>query len=259
MDKTLGFIILRHVKDTQSSKFWILSHQSIRKFYKDNKIIIIDDNSDYSFIDEDYQNSLENTSIIKSQFPKRAELLPFYYYSKNKFFDIAVIVQDSVFINSKIDFYTNKFKFLWHITSHQWDYPEKEREIISSLKNNENILKLHRSKLWRGCFGSMVSINYNFLKKIDDKHSLSNMLNIVMCRYDRIAFERVIACILLSDGFSQTLEKSNNRKFIYKNCKELNNNISYTGDIIGYCKYRSRFEEIEKLKHLPIIKIWYDR
>ena len=128
MDKTLGFIILRYVKDTQSSKFWISSHQYIRKFYKDNKIIIIDDNSDYTFIDEDYQNSLENTSIIKSEFPKRAELLPFYYYSKNKFFDIAVIVHDSVFINSKIDFYTDTFKFLWHFNSHQWDLPEREKQ-----------------------------------------------------------------------------------------------------------------------------------
>tara|TARA_R110000851_G_scaffold169164_3_gene315317 strand:- start:247 stop:495 length:249 start_codon:yes stop_codon:yes gene_type:complete len=82
MDKTLGFIILRYVKDTQSSKFWISSHQYIRKFYKDNKIIIIDDNSDYTFIDEDYQNSLENTSIIKSEFPKRGELLPYYYAKK---------------------------------------------------------------------------------------------------------------------------------------------------------------------------------
>ena len=81
MDKTLGFIILRYVKDTQSSKFWISSHQYIRKFYKDNKIIII-----------------------------------------------AVIVHDSVFINSKIDFYTDTFKFLWHFNSHQWDLPEREKQ-----------------------------------------------------------------------------------------------------------------------------------
>lgn len=258
MDKTLGFIILRHVKDSKSSKFWVLSHQYIRKFYKDNKIIIIDDNSDYSFIDEDYQNSLENTSIIKSEFPKRGELLPYYYYAKNKFFDIAVILHDSVFINKEIDFYTDKFKFLWHFSKHRWDRPKKEIKIISSLKNNENILKLHKSKRWKGCFGCMSSINHDFLKKLDDKHSLSNMLDLVIRREDRMALERVIACILLSDDFSQGLEEKLTRGRIIRKISD-NRIVSYQGEILTYCRWGITFEQLEQMNHLPMIKIWYGR
>ena len=260
MTKTIGFIILRHVKDAKSGKFWVLSHQSIRKFYKDNKIIIIDDDSNYNFIDKSYEDSLKNTMVIKSEFPHRAELLPYYYYSKNKFFDVAVIVQDSVFINSEINFFTEDFKFLWHIKQHRWDFPEKEREIISSLNNNQDILDLHKSRIWKGCFGAMVSVNYNFLKRIDNEHDISKMIPSIKSRDYRIAFERVIACIFLSKTNTFTfLKKTGGRKFSKKNIKGENRILSYMGDIISYCHYGTDFDNIEKLIHLPIIKIWYGR
>ena len=120
---------------------------------------------------------------------------------------------------------------------------ERETKIISSLKNNENILKLHKSRLWKGCFGCM---------------SLSNMLELVMCREDRKAVERVIACILLSDNFSQVLKGK--LTYIHFIKKYLNyKTISYQGEIHRYCRWGIRFEELEKMKHLPIVKIWYGR
>ena len=135
---------------------------------------------------------------------------------------------------------------------------ERETKIISSLKNNENILKLHKSRLWKGCFGCMSFINHDFLKKLDDKHSLSNMLELVMCREDRKAVERVIACILLSDNFSQVLKGK--LTYIHFIKKYLNyKTISYQGEIHRYCRWGIRFEELEKMKHLPIVKIWYGR
>ena len=45
------------------------------------------------------------TFIIQNDFPKRGELMPYYYYLHNKLFDTAVIIHDSVFINKYIDFF----------------------------------------------------------------------------------------------------------------------------------------------------------
>ena len=60
------FVILRHVtKDLDDScEIWKECYKSIRLFYS-NKIIIIDNNSDYSIIKNNIE--LDNCEIIKSE------------------------------------------------------------------------------------------------------------------------------------------------------------------------------------------------
>lgn len=41
----VGFIILRHVTDEKINNYWNLCYRSIRKYYPENLIMIIDDNS----------------------------------------------------------------------------------------------------------------------------------------------------------------------------------------------------------------------
>ena len=47
-----GFIILRHVNNKQTNQLWKINIKNIRKFYN-NKIYIIDDNSNEDFLDEE--------------------------------------------------------------------------------------------------------------------------------------------------------------------------------------------------------------
>ena len=105
----VGFIILRHVNSELTNKCWIRSINSIRQYYPENNILIIDDNSDYNFLTE---NNFYKTTIIESEYTKRGELLPFYYYLNNKLFDVAVIIHDSVFINKYIDLNVDKYQIL---------------------------------------------------------------------------------------------------------------------------------------------------
>ena len=97
----VGFIILRHVRDELTNKYWIKCIECIRKYYPYHKILIIDDNSNYDFISK---IEYANTFVIRGEYPGRGELLPYYYYLTNKLFDTAVIIHDSVFINNYIDF-----------------------------------------------------------------------------------------------------------------------------------------------------------
>ena len=46
---SVGFIITRHVNNESVNKVWISCVQQIRKSYPTNKIVIIDDNSNYEF------------------------------------------------------------------------------------------------------------------------------------------------------------------------------------------------------------------
>jgi len=234
--KTLGFIITRHVTNKRIDEYWNMSYDSIRKFYPDNHIIIIDDNSNEEFVTT---CELHNTTIIKSEYPGRGELLPYYYYLENKLFDIAVIIHDSVFVNKYIDEFNEvkTFKMFWHF-KHFWDHVENESSILSVYKD-QNLLNFHNNtSLWNGCFGGMGIISHDYLKSIDAQFPIKLLLPLILNRYNRMSFERIIGVLL-----QYNLGKID----------------SLLGDIHDYCAWELKIEQIEHVKHLPIIKVWTGR
>lgn len=235
--KTIGFIILRHVNSEITDSYWKESYKRIRQFYPDNKILLIDDNSNYEYIDIEFESMLENTTIVKSEYYGRGELLPYIYFLKYKHCDVACIIHDSVFVNKTVDLYTDTYSILWEF-EHNWDQPTNEKELINTLNNNNELLKFHKNKhLWKGCFGGMSVINYNFLKSLNDKYNLKNMIPVVKTRYNRMSFERVIATILQSNSPKKCL----------------------FGNIHKYCPWGLKIHQINKYNHLPFIKVWTGR
>jgi len=229
-----GFIMTRHVNSYKSNRLWNHSYNCIRRFYPENIIIIIDDSSNYEYVKE-YQ-PLYKTTIINSAYQRRGELLPYIFYLNTKFFDKAVIIHDSVFINSLIDTDIEDYKILWDF-EHDWDQIEDERKMISLF--NDKILSdfYENKKLWKGCFGAMCIITHDYLKKINIKYDMAKLLGSVLTRYNRCSFERVIACLL-------QLNKINKSMF---------------GDIHLYGKHGVSFDEKDINLHLPIIKVWSGR
>ena len=229
----LGFIILRHVNNEQTNNYWLKSYSCIRKFYPETTIVIIDDNSDFNFITNE---ALYKTIIILSSFPKRGELLPYYYYLKYAFFKKAVIIHDSVFINKYFDFSTvENYKFLWEFDS---KITEKDELNMISVFNDPALLDFYHNKdLWKGCFGAMIIITYDYLKFVDSKHDISKLLDLVVSRETRCAFERIIACLL--------------QFYKPKEC--------LLGDILTYCRWGIKFNQYDNYTHLPIIKVWTGR
>lgn len=187
-----GFIILRHVNSIMTNLYWIESIRCIRKFYS-NPILIIDDNSIKEFVTE---ATFENVTVVQSEFPKRGEILPYYYFYKLKPFDKAVILHDSVFIQKFIDFDSVKtVKFLWHFY-HWWNSPDEELQKIIYLKNYEELLPtfLDQTK-WLGCFGGMSCISHDFITTLVDKYDMFRLLELLTSRKERHNFERVFAVL----------------------------------------------------------------
>lgn len=237
---SLGFIILRHVNSRDTDIYWKKSYESVRKFYKDNKIIIIDDNSNYEFIDSEFEKKLTNCIIVKSEYKGRGELLPYLYFLGIKHCDVCLILHDSCFMNKYIDFKTETFEKLWHFR-HKWNQTEDELRILKHLDNNKNLIEFYNNNdNWKGCFGAMALINYNFLEKINQKYDLFKIVDCIKSRYNRKSFERVISILLHFEDDS----------------KKLN---GLFGDIHQYCPWGVIYQERNKLQHLPIIKIWSGR
>jgi len=232
---SFGFIVLRHVNSEESNEFWKNSYHCIRKYYS-NLIVIIDDNSNEYLT----PMPMKNVIVINSEYPGRGELLPYYYYSKHKWFNQAVILHDSAFINKKIDFHVNSYNFLWEFTMHRADKPHMERPLIKALKNNEGLSELYESGQWKGCFGVMMVVNHSLLKEIDKQYDLSRLLPLIKNREDRMALERVIACLFQTKGAA----------------------VSMFGDIFKYgdrpffYKYKNY---LRRKPLLPIVKVWVGR
>jgi len=256
MSDTYGFIITRHVNSEMTNKYWNQSVILIQTLYPSKKIVIIDDNSNQEFIKPFYD--YPNITIIQSEFPGRGELLPYYYLLKHKFFKRAVILHDSVFLHTFIDFNMfHKFNVipLWYFLPDTENVDNTQR-IARHLKNHysiinkltltdTNILGMTQNK-WFGCFGVQTYINLHFLERIEHKYKISNLINAVKCRKDRCCLERIFGAIFFTE--SPNLHKIK----------------SFFGNISHYCKWGYNYEEYMndcKNKNLrkKVVKIWTGR
>ena len=252
---SFGFIITRHVNSERTNKYWNQSVKCLRTLYPFTKIIIIDDNSNYDFVKADFE--YKNVEFIQSIFKGRGELLPYYYYIKNKFFENAVILHDSVFFHKRVNFE----KFLGINVIPLWFfYPDKENvnntlRISNKLANsypiqqkislNDSLLGLQHTK-WYGCFGVQSFINHNFLIYLENKYKLTNMITAVTCRIDRCSLERIFGCIFFTEN-----NKIHSRKSIF-------------GDIMKYHKWGYSYDQYEndfKNRRIPkvVVKVWTGR
>jgi len=227
-----GFIILRHVTDPKTNEYWKHSYDCVRRFYPKAPILIIDDNSAQEHVDT--AKVLQNTTIQQSEFPGRGEFLPYYYFLKLKPFDIAIILHDSVFINQRVEFSVSKFCALWDF-EHTWDQTEDESRLIQVFEDAA-LTSFHKNKdAWKGCFGGMAIITHEHLSQVNEKYDISKLIPLILTRYNRCSFERVIACLMQAGE------------------------PSVFGKIHDYMPWGVPIEYKDHFAHLPVIKVWTGR
>ena len=254
---TYGFIITRHVNSEQTNKYWNQCVKLIRTHYPLKKVIIIDDNSNPTFVKADFD--YVNIEIIQSAYPKRGELLPYIYFLKNKWFDNAVIIHDSVFIHKRIPFekITCNVIPLWHHNYDKDNLPNLLR-ICNNLKNSShlknklngneiNILGLNKNDNFNLCFGVQSYINLNFLEMLENKYGITNLISVINCRTDRCGLERIMGLLFNEE------------------CPMLKYNGSLFGKIHNHYKafkynYNQYLQDLNKKKvYAPFVKVWTGR
>ena len=194
----LSFIILRHVRNESQNLLWNECYDCIRKFYKNERIYVIDDNSPYN---PTRVGTLFNTDIINSEFPpQRGELLPYYYYYTKEFSRNTIILHDTVYINSKINtefLDTKTYHSLWR-ADHKWDPNERILEIVNQMDNSTELITKFKNKTeWDVCFGAMTIVNLDYIKTIfDNTNYFKILISEIKCRHDRMCFERILPILL---------------------------------------------------------------
>ena len=246
MSSSLGFVILRYVNSAATDKYWQECYASVRRFYPEHKIVIIDDNSAPEFVSSP---PLYNTEIVQSEYPAgRGEVLPYHYFYKHHWFDVAVFLHDSAFIQREIafDVLENSYQPLWHF-EHWWNSVSEEKAMIYKLDNCNELIDVYDNKdRWRGCFGGMCVITHAYLTRIYERYNMSVLLDCIRSRVDRMVFERVIGTLLHSGRTDPAFSKYgyihdyNHHRYKYSYA-------NYVDD-----KQNNRIE-------LPIAKIFCDR
>jgi len=253
---TLGFILLRHVNSLRTNLYWNQSIRLLKKYYPNNIIFIVDDNSDLKYLKTEPSTNLQNVITILSEYNGRGELLPYIYFLKHKWFENAVIIHDSVFIHETIDF-ENIIKNINNTAISLWHFDNNNSEIdnilkISTYLNNNNniksnIIKWNKSK-WKSCVGSMTLINHTFLVNLNNKYNFINLLNCITNRSDRCAFERIIGILI-------HLETTHNKPSIFGNI-----NLSHLESLM--CDYTfEKYIKAYNSSKVPtkVIKVWTGR
>lgn len=192
-------IILRHVSKIEHNLLWRECYTRVCRFYDKESIIIIDDNSDYSILNEN-NIDLSSIRIIRSEFKGRAELLPYYYFHLHKFAEKAIFIHDSVFLNAKIESRNvERFAFLWNF-EHTWDDDRLVVPCIAELKERETLLKNYFNKeKWKGCYGVMSVITWDFLNEMNSRYAfLETLLKLIINREYRMGLERIFALCCFS-------------------------------------------------------------
>lgn len=262
-----GFIVTRHVNSESTNRYWNQCVKLIRTFYPLREIVIIDDNSNQSFVKADFEYS--NVTVVQSEFPKRGELLPFVYLLKYKWFPSAVILHDSVFIHRRVPF--ERFRMpvmpLWH---HPYDKENLHNivRIASSLQHNNALMSkllytspvLNLSASASGsvgvgasseefhlCFGCQCFIKLSFLEMLERKYKISNLVHVVHNRPDRCSLERVFGLL-----FCHEFSKLTRLGSLFGDIMKKVDAFEYTFD-----RYEMDLKR-HKIKH-AFVKVWTGR
>ena len=243
------FVMIRHVNSELTNKYWIECYNSIRTFYKDAHILIIDNKSNYDFITE---IETVGTTVIQSEFVGRGELLGYYYYYKSGITDPAVILQDSMFIKEYIDFGSSPM-LLWNFPVENDDRDNYNNDeilyLLRKLENSGDLITIYNNRpTWKGCFCSCAVIDYKTLQQLDIKYGLFNLVNTIITPANAQAFERVFPIVL--HAHDPTII---NRPL-------LGNIFNYINSTPGYCWFFTYNDYINNPKvHNKIIKVWSRR
>ncbi len=208
-DEDLVFVITKYVRNDAENHLWIRSYNSIREFYPDVLVVIIDDNSPYQVPADDLTNAI----VLQSEYPGAGELLPYYYFLKYQWAEKMVFLHDSMLMKRRFtdDELVDPMKFHWHFDVHCYDDDPLIDKHLSKLENGSDLVDFnHQKSLWVGNAGATSIIDLKVIIDVENKYAFpSALVTELKNRTDRMALERIFAIVMFKEGYATRLDPSN--------------------------------------------------
>lgn len=187
---------------------------SIRKHHEDLIVIIVDFTTTLTMPSE-FNNILFEYPDDKIP----ADMLTYDFLIKNKYAEKSLVIQDSMSLQSKVDYENIQFAYLWYFKNHikewsiikepQTEYNSKNHIyvhddlVIDCIKNytsgsfkNFALEFYHEKEKWNGCFGCLTLINISLLEKLNQETNIIQTMKCMTNNRMRRAIESIfsIAC-----------------------------------------------------------------
>lgn len=238
--------MVRCVKKKEHNRLYHECYASIRKFQPSTPLLIIDDNSDKSVLEE---IPMENVEILASEFPGAGEYLPYYYMIKKRPFQKAFFIQDSMFLNTHIDFKkVNDYAFHYSFDKDTF-HESYVSELLNACKRKEELMDLYKNGEWKGCWGSMMTITLSAIDTLESEFQFTALTSILRTREHRQAWERVSA-LLCQLVYKEPVHSMFGAYEKMQVSRDENTNSKYTFDM--YLQNKDLFKD-------SIIKVWNGR
>lgn len=198
---SLGFVIGRHIANASHANLCFRAYSSIRRFYPDNLILIVDDGSSMP----DPHRYDYRTIVVNSNARGSGEFGLYYYYYITRLFDRAVFLHDSMVIKKPLQLPPLPVTFLWHFNRHKALHVVKSEieTLLAALADRGDAERKYRSNTWLGMYGCCCVVTWDCLDKIVQKYKLFALLPSVNSRILRCAMERVLGFL-----FSEELDRT---------------------------------------------------
>jgi hypothetical protein len=196
---------------------------SIRKFHSNEKIVIIVDFTSIPSLVINTVNTYHNEINITFEINNPsipADMLMHYYLNKKKYFQKAILLQDSMELLGKFETkQVSDIQYIWHFTNHRihWDIikePETEYNKRHSIITHNDLLehyidkyitdtnlnqKCHqmnkRKDTWVGCFGCLCIIDIDFLEKFNNKTNILSIMPSMLTNRNRRVIESIFSLL----------------------------------------------------------------
>lgn len=246
-NNSIVFVILTHLRNHDDNRLWQRCYRSIREFYPQEKIVILDDNSKVEI-----SNLPTDVIYVKSEFPGAGELLPYYYFLRFQWAEKMIVVHDSMLVLRP--FYSEELnhslKYHWYFDIHYHDDDKAINYLLSRLNNANELIQfnMHHKDAWWGCFGVACTIDLPMVKMIEEKYALTESLKRVINNRDhRMALERVFGIITFKE---QWVNKHNCSNF------GVLAGIPFVGQIDID---DSQIEHAKRIYGAALLKTWHSR
>lgn len=223
--RTIGFIIPSYVATWDHLNVLKQALSRIRQ-YHDYPIVIINDHSPVDL--NPLMNQFSNVRIELSLRKARGEMNPYLHYYQNRYFDIAIVIQDSMLIKKKLENVeqVSDIKFLryficnrsacnitpepataYNIQNNIYHHGDLIMHLVTKIENKNKSFydfcaDLYYQKMeWIGCYGMQSIITWDFLNEMQLKTNVLDILDFMKDRRDRMAMEAIFAfaCLYAKD------------------------------------------------------------
>lgn len=196
-DRALGFVIGRHISAASHVDLCFRAYTSIRKFYPNNLILIVDDGSLLS----DPHGYDSRTIVVQSTVRGTGEFGLYYYYHLTHLFERAVLMHDSMVVNKSISLPDVDIIYLWHFVFNDYLHVVKAEveALLSELASKDEAERKYKSNAWSGMFGCSCIMTWNYLDLLVSRYQIFRLLPKVKTRTMRCAMERVLGILCSED------------------------------------------------------------